>query len=219
MGQEEQPVRDEKRVAWDRYLDAWAGTIVKTIDGYGKGFQGTAFEVSRKDVLRTAQDLIRRELADAWEHRPGDGASPEVVAFLAEHDETAALRREVAALKEQRDSLEVKLGWTQAERDAAQGQAQTAEAREKETDAACRDAIGKVAKLRDQYFNDAQKWKAAFESLVETITGRQSQATGGRNITINVNPAKIGDELVDRIVRGFEDYMRRWVERLGGDHG
>lgn len=122
--------QDEKAAAWEQYLDAWTRTIVETIDGYGQGFKGTAFEVSRADVLRMTHDVIRRELADAWAHRPGEGAPPEVVAFLAEHDETAKLRQqrdvaegefctmqaeanrlrtEVESLKAQRDYLAAKL--------------------------------------------------------------------------------------------------------------
>lgn len=72
---------DQKAADLDEYFEAWARTLV-----------GMAYEHIVPNLGQDGPDDVdliadfKQELSDAWHRRAGDGAPPEVVAFIAEHD-------------------------------------------------------------------------------------------------------------------------------------
>ena len=80
---------DQKAADLDEYFEAWARTLV-----------GMAYEHIVPNLGQDGPDDVdliadfKQELSDAWHHRAGDGAPPEEVAFIAEHD----LMRQLDAL-------------------------------------------------------------------------------------------------------------------------
>ncbi len=74
---------DQKAADLDEYFEAWARTLV-----------GMAYEHIVPNLGQDGPDDVdliadfKQELSDAWHHRAGDGAPPEVVAFIAEHNPT-----------------------------------------------------------------------------------------------------------------------------------
>lgn len=76
---------EQKAADLDEYFEAWARTIVTRIAEL-RTIEGGVLRADIHDIQRIAKDIVKQELSDAWHHRAGEGAPPEVVAFIAEHD-------------------------------------------------------------------------------------------------------------------------------------
>lgn len=73
--------QEQKSAVLDRYFEAWARTLVE------QAYEHIVPNLGKDGADdKTFTDLIKQELSDAWHRRAGDGAPPEVVAFIAEHD-------------------------------------------------------------------------------------------------------------------------------------
>lgn len=88
---------EQKAADLDEYFEAWARTLVNQ-----------AYDCLNCNLDPQHAGLIddfKKELSDAWHHRAGDGAPPEVVAFIAEHAanehnaKVKAMQRKIDALE------------------------------------------------------------------------------------------------------------------------
>lgn len=66
------------------YFQAWAQDFVGSIAAIG-------FASDDGDDDAHLIDVVAKELQDAWMHQPGDGAPPECIALMVEHDPSAKI--------------------------------------------------------------------------------------------------------------------------------
>lgn len=102
---------EQKAADLDGYFEAWAQTVITRIAEL-RTIEGGVLRTDIHDIQRIAKDIVKQELSDAWHHRTGEGAPPEVVAFIAEHSPIAKLKAlPFLQSYEERDRLPVLFEW------------------------------------------------------------------------------------------------------------